>query len=113
MLLTNGKTIFFDNKDRAVSYFTEIGYKCPQLTNPADYFLNIMSIESIEVEDVDNWDIVAYDAAVQKRKEAYDSRVQHFIASFEKSEKIKNLGELIKGLPKIEIEDSDYNLSWL
>ena len=52
MLLTEGKTIYFGEKDKVVDYFKSIGYPCPAMTNPTDYFMNIMSIESIEVADI-------------------------------------------------------------
>ena len=48
MLLARGKVIYFNEASRAVDYFASIGYKVPELCNPADYFMQIMSIESIE-----------------------------------------------------------------
>ena len=48
MLLAKGKVIYFNNAEFAVDYFSNIGYKCPELSNPADYFMSIMSIETIE-----------------------------------------------------------------
>jgi len=50
MLLARGKVIYFNEASLAVDYFSNIGYKCPELSNPADYFMGIMSIESIENE---------------------------------------------------------------
>lgn len=54
MLLARGKIIYFNQASVAVDYFSSIGYQCPELINPADYFMGIMSIESIDVEDTDN-----------------------------------------------------------
>lgn len=51
MLLALGKVIYFNEAKLAVNYFTSIGYKCPELSNPADYFMSMMSIESHEIED--------------------------------------------------------------
>jgi hypothetical protein len=48
MLLAQGKTIFFNDAAKSVDYFTQIGFACPQLSNPADYFMAIMSKESLE-----------------------------------------------------------------
>ena len=53
MLLAQGKTIYFDRADKAVEYFTAIGRPCPQLSNPADYFMSIMSKETFEPDDVE------------------------------------------------------------
>jgi hypothetical protein len=48
MLLARGKVIYFNQAKLAVDYFTSIGYSCPEMTNPADYFMSIMSYETIE-----------------------------------------------------------------
>ena len=48
MLLAQGKTLFFNHANLAVDYFSKIGFQTPQLSNPADYFMSIMSIETIE-----------------------------------------------------------------
>lgn len=53
MLMAKGKIIFFNQASLSVDYFGSIGFKCPELSNPADYFMSIMSIESIEAEDVE------------------------------------------------------------
>lgn len=49
-LLARGKIIYFGKADKSVDYFTSIGFKCPEMSNPADYFMSMMSIESIELE---------------------------------------------------------------
>lgn len=51
MLLAKGKIIFFNEARLAVDYFAGINYKCPDLSNPADYFMSMMSIESIEMDE--------------------------------------------------------------
>ena len=56
MLLARGKIIYFNEARLAVDYFASINYKCPELSNPADYFMAIMSIETIEAEDTDDVD---------------------------------------------------------
>ena len=54
MLLAKGKIIYYNEARLAVDYFTSINYKCPEISNPADYFMMIISIESVEPdEDVD------------------------------------------------------------
>jgi len=50
MLLAKGRIIYFNHANKAVDYFAGINYKCPELSNPADYFMAIMSIETIEQE---------------------------------------------------------------
>lgn len=56
MLLARGKIIYFNEARLAVDYFAGINYRCPELSNPADYFMGIMSIESIEKPDTDDKD---------------------------------------------------------
>lgn len=50
MLLAKGKIIYFNEASKAVDYFAGINFTCPELSNPADYFMSIMSIETIEQE---------------------------------------------------------------
>jgi len=48
MLLAKGKVIYFNEASLSVDYFASINFKCPELSNPSDYFMSIMSIETIE-----------------------------------------------------------------
>ena len=52
MLLAQGKVIYFNEARFSVDYFASLGpqFKCPELSNPADHFMTIMSIESHEVQ---------------------------------------------------------------
>ena len=50
MLLARGKIIFMNEARLAVDYFSSIQFQCPDLSNPADYFMSMMSIEQIELE---------------------------------------------------------------
>jgi ATP-binding cassette, subfamily G (WHITE), eye pigment precursor transporter len=50
MLMADGKTIYLNDAIKSVDYFSKIGYACPPQSNPADYFMNIISIEA-EIED--------------------------------------------------------------
>jgi hypothetical protein len=48
MLLAQGRIIYFNEAKLAVDYFSGLGekYRCPEMSNPADHFMSIMSIES-------------------------------------------------------------------
>jgi ABC-type multidrug transport system ATPase subunit len=48
LLIANGKIIYFNDSKKAVNYFTSIGNPCPDLTNPADFFMQMMSRESLD-----------------------------------------------------------------
>lgn len=56
MLLAKGKVIYYNKADMAVDYFSKIDFACPDLSNPSDYFMSIMSIESFEDEEEDTDD---------------------------------------------------------
>ena len=58
MLMAKGKIIYFNEARLAVDYFSSIGFGCPELSNPSDYFISIMSIETIEQEGVTNGNTV-------------------------------------------------------
>lgn len=46
MILADGRLIYFGETNDSVRYFNDIGYCCPQHFNPADYFLDIVSINN-------------------------------------------------------------------
>ena len=48
MLMVSGKIIYFNEASKAVTYFASINYSCPEESNPADYFMNMMSLENLE-----------------------------------------------------------------
>ena len=76
LLLSQGKIIYFNETNKAVNYFDSIGFPCPSLTNPADFFMSIMSIESIEPEKE-----VTKDNAKEIEEEIkgiYDKRIENF-----------------------------------
>lgn len=80
MLLAHGKTIYFNDASKSVEYFTSIGRPCPQLSNPADYFMAIMSKESLEPE---NEEITAEVRA--KIEEQYKVEIDMFDTNYNKS----------------------------
>lgn len=46
LLLSQGKTVFFGNLEDALAHFERCGYECPRHENPADFFLDIISIDN-------------------------------------------------------------------
>lgn len=51
MLMAQGKIIYFNKASLSERYFETIGFKVPEFSNPADYYMAMMSIESFEIED--------------------------------------------------------------
>lgn len=98
LLIARGKVIYHNDSIHATKYFASIGFPCPNDSNPADYFMNIMSKESIiaEIEDkeINGEDIIMNASAVkngaapeiartEEQKErfvydAYEKRIEHF-----------------------------------
>jgi len=59
MLMAQGKIIYFNKASLSEEYFASIGYKVPECSNPADYYMAMMSIESYDVEDSPDQNAVA------------------------------------------------------
>ncbi len=45
LLLSEGQVIYFGPTTAALNYFKDLGYECPSHYNPADYYLDILSID--------------------------------------------------------------------
>lgn len=73
MLIANGKTLYFNDAKLATGYFKTIGYGWPQLMNPLDYYIDLLSLErtnlEIELENNPNYD---YQIALANHKEKID-----------------------------------------
>lgn len=50
VLLAKGKIIYFNEAKYSVDYFKGIGFACPEMSNPCDFFMTMMSKESIELD---------------------------------------------------------------
>ena len=46
MLLSEGQCVYFGEASSAVSYFANLGHKCPSDFNPADFLLETISIDT-------------------------------------------------------------------
>jgi hypothetical protein len=44
LLLSEGQTMYFGPAREAVGYFERLGHSCPQHFNPADFFLDVLSL---------------------------------------------------------------------
>eukprot|EP00834_Sanchytrium_tribonematis_P004320 NODE_206_length_12919_cov_0.381357.p2 type:complete len:548 gc:universal NODE_206_length_12919_cov_0.381357:8869-10512(+) len=45
MLLSKGRCIFFGNIQEALDYFSKNGFPCPENTNPANFFIDLITID--------------------------------------------------------------------
>ncbi len=104
MLLAQGKIIYFNEARLAVDYFAGIQFKCPELSNPADYFMSIMSIESQEPDEIDEKQALLSQEEV---KQKYDEQIAHFDNSY-KASSLKNDHTRVNPLVT-PINESDVN----
>lgn len=100
MLLAQGKTIYFNEANKAVEYFASIDRPCPQLSNPADHFMSIMSKESLEPEDVEITPEIRADIEVK-----YKAEIEMFVDKYESSA-LKNDPNYVSPDVK-QLQDSD------
>jgi hypothetical protein len=50
MLLAKGHIVYYGEASRAIEHFTSIGYPCPMHENPADFFIDLLTIDSTSPE---------------------------------------------------------------
>ena len=84
MLMAAGKVIYMNSADRAVDYFSSIGYSWPEQTNPADYFMELMSIEALQEPDTDNNEELKRCQALLE--ESYQEKINFLVDKYEDSE---------------------------
>ena len=84
MLMAAGKVIYMNSADRAVDYFSSIGYSWPEQTNPADYFMELMSIEALQDPDTDNNEELKRCQALLE--ESYQEKINFLVDKYEDSE---------------------------
>ena len=46
ILMTQGKVAFFGSLSEGLEYFSSIGFPCPSLMNPADYFIDLITVDT-------------------------------------------------------------------
>lgn len=90
MLVAQGKIIYFNEAQKSSDYFASIGYECPAMSNPADYFMTIMSPENpnddLDEDEDDNGKPLKSDAEILRD---YTKKVNYFCEQYNKSE-LKN-----------------------
>ena len=115
MLLAKGRIIYFNDASLAVDYFGSLGeqYRCPELSNPADHFMSIMSIESVEVAEdleLDKNLVKSQDQVVAE----YTQRIDYFSECYQKSDLKNNTKANFQGMQEINESDVQQNSApWL
>jgi ABC-type multidrug transport system ATPase subunit/ABC-type multidrug transport system permease subunit len=83
VLLARGKIIYFNAASLSVDYFEKIGYCCPELSNPCDYFMSMMSKESIELDHEEVGRVGAAGMNAKSIDEEYERVIEFFDATYE------------------------------
>ncbi|KAJ1862313.1 hypothetical protein LPJ73_000787, partial [Coemansia sp. RSA 2703] len=66
ILLSQGRLVYFGPTSSSIDYFASIGYQCPMHENPADYFVDLMTLD------------YRSDEALAKSKEQVNTLVERF-----------------------------------
>lgn len=86
VLLAKGIIIYFNRADKSVEYFEKIGYACPELSNPCDYFMSMMSKESIELDHEEEGQVGSAGMNTEKIEEEYRKVIEFFDATYQSHE---------------------------
>jgi len=88
VLLARGEIIYFNRADLAVDYFSNLGYACPDTSNPCDYFMSMMSKESIEIDMIEENDNGVGEAALDRAEvdRRYEELILFFVEKYKQSE---------------------------
>jgi hypothetical protein len=108
MLMSLGKIIYFNEARLAVNYFSALGFVCPKLSNPADYFMHMMSVEEgVKPMIDDNKSIVAKSKEVVLEEQR--AKIMEFHLQYEKSD-LKNdysyMSPEVKSLSDDDLEEN-------
>lgn len=88
MLLVDGYSIYFGPPGKSTEYFSSLNYVCPELNNPADYFMKIMSAERSDV-----------------RSEEEKERLDLFRNKYSESANMIAQGKMQLELPRLETDE--------
>ncbi|XP_067681293.1 ATP-binding cassette sub-family G member 8-like [Haliotis asinina] len=46
LLLSRGQVVYFGEAKKMVDYFTDLGFPCPELTNPCDHYMDLATVDT-------------------------------------------------------------------
>lgn len=99
MLMAKGKIIYHNEASKAVDFFKEQNFACPDLNNPADYFMTMMSIEAFDEQDTDNRE--ALEISKQEIQRKYEQRINAFSDFYEASELKNDADNVLEGCEEL------------
>lgn len=51
-LISTGRTLYFGPRSEMINYFSSIDFPCPTYKNPADYYLDLVTLDNLSTEAV-------------------------------------------------------------
>ena len=119
MLMALGKIIYFHKAENAVKHFADlepydgVSFKCPEHSNPADYFMNIISKESIPYDKSNNPEVLAKSLNLRDRR--YEGRIDYFEEKYQQSNLFCDIesGEFTKDFGYIDKTTQLARTPWL
>jgi len=89
LLLVRGNIIYQGPTASAIDYFASIGFPCPKLSNPADYFMKVMNESGIMLEALEQTDnkrsLEALNMSPETIEKIFAQRVAKLTASYQNS----------------------------
>eukprot|EP00188_Purpureofilum_apyrenoidigerum_P002320 Plantae.Rhodophyta-Purpureofilum_apyrenoidigerum.ctg24313.p1 GENE.Plantae.Rhodophyta-Purpureofilum_apyrenoidigerum.ctg24313~~Plantae.Rhodophyta-Purpureofilum_apyrenoidigerum.ctg24313.p1 ORF type:complete len:660 (-),score=140.77 Plantae.Rhodophyta-Purpureofilum_apyrenoidigerum.ctg24313:124-2103(-) len=101
LLLSGGRIMYFGNAADAVDYFSALNYRCPSNFNPADFFIDLISLDSRSEEK---------SVRSQKRVALLESAYTQHTASLTAKNDALNEEPLTVD---DSVKNSKYNSSWV
>ena len=100
--MAKGKIIYFNRADLAVDYFSGLGYTCPDTSNPCDYFMSMMSKESIELDHIDENAIGEAGVDNAEIDRQYKELIEYFVNKYHASDLHCDASKVHKDVKSIE-----------
>jgi len=90
MLMAGGHILYFNDANKTVPYFKELGYECPPLTNPCDYFMDLLSLEMYDdtIDDISN-----VGRSHSKIENEYSEKIKYFKEKYDESNMKVNMND--------------------
>ncbi|EGR32908.1 hypothetical protein IMG5_067050 [Ichthyophthirius multifiliis] len=106
ILICEGKIIYQGIANQAVEYFNQQNLKCPDFSNPADYFMKIMNEEGLIIEYLQKGNLEISDEQINKE---FKQRLEKMVTIYKQSDQIKDLKSTYNQVPTKN--DNRFNVS--
>jgi len=112
MLMAKGEMIYYGSASDAIEYFAALGHDCPRNYNPADFLLDLVSMNSMDViSSLSNVFRESYKASSSKVQNDFQYSLQYDIAAHHSG----NFKKIERSTSSFEREDlrQEYATYWI